>query len=119
MKQLVVCAVGAICISSPSSSGELDYYCEYLGFNAGFIMDFRQEDTVMSLVVHMLGNDGKDQHAIDMIIRAYELPLLDTDANKIAAVSAFRNQVELECFQMIAEPGAEVIVQQAIEDAQS
>ena len=119
MKLRFAVALVSICFSGMARAGDLAFYCQNLGFSAGLIMDFRQDNTIISLVIEMLGNEGKDQFTIDMVINAYETPLFNTDAEKVAAAAAFRNMVELECFKMIAEPGAEFIVQQAIAAAQS
>jgi hypothetical protein len=84
--------------------------CGQVGEMAQVIMSHRQTDGSMSVMMGRIDDmshlpeESKDVLR-DFVIRAYAAPSYLTEGSKITAVIQFRNQVELECYQLIQAIG--------------
>ena len=98
--KIILAAVVAL---APLAVHAEDDKCAQLGGLAATIMTKRQEGVPMSSLMNV--DIAEDMRAIAtaMIIGAYGMPRMSSEAGKLRSVQDYRNAFELDCYKTEAE----------------
>ena len=100
MKKLILAATLALSFNVVAETKTPEQICGDLSKAAGHIMEARQLNTDIIKLVEIA--DG-DKVIINMIKAAYNQPIYAMKENKAAAVTTFKNDVFLVCYESFVQ----------------
>ena len=100
--KIILAAVVAL---APLAAHAEDDKCTQLGGLAATIMTKRQEGVPMSSLMTVDIDPELRSMATAMIIGAYGMPRMSSEAGKLRSVQDYRNAFELDCYKTEAEGG--------------
>lgn len=90
-------------LASVARSESLDRYCQVQSQIGEKVMEARQSGTPMSrlIEINQTLTDSPDERRLydEIVIRAYEEPLLRSDRNKAVAITEFGNHIMVSCLR--------------------
>lgn len=97
MKRILLSATFliAFCVNALADEN-VDALCASMGLSASIIMEARQRDVPMSTLLTAISSESPRRNVIMM---AYQTPAYRTPEMQRQAIAAFRNRIELICYQ--------------------
>lgn len=102
MKRLILIAVLLTATSARADDkASRNEYCASAGRMAELVMDARQKERPMSVMMQLKVDPKISELYESMVMNAYNQQAFLTDENKQRAIKEFRNAAELECFKSV------------------
>ena len=98
MKNIIIAAALTLSLTSFAEEPELDV-CDELNNLARSVMNARQAGMEMRQLIEVVRGNEASEVAIEIIIRAYEMPRFSVEKNKQNAIKDFQNEIYLQCIR--------------------
>ena len=98
MKNLITAAALTLSFTAFAEEAQTDV-CDGLNRMARSIMNARQSGMEMRQLIEVVRGNEASEIAIEIIIRAYEMPRFSVEKNKQNAIKDFQNEIYLQCIR--------------------